>query len=54
MKNLNVVITDEADGKLQKIMDEKRFKNRADAVDWIIAQALRIVFPELAEQVVGQ
>jgi hypothetical protein len=49
-KNLNIVITDEADGKLQKVMDEKRFKNRADAVDWIIAEAFRIVFRKAAEQ----
>jgi hypothetical protein len=54
MKNLNIVITDEGNEKLQKIMDEKRFKNRADAVDWIIAEAFRIVFPESAEQEAGR
>ncbi len=54
MKNLNIVITDDTDGKLQKIMDEKRFKNRADALDWIIAEAFRIVFPESTEQEVGR
>ena len=46
MKNLNVVITEESDKKLEKIMTEKRHKNRADAVDWIIAEAFKIVFPE--------
>ena len=38
MKNLNVTITDEADEKLDKIMASKRFKNRADAVDWLIRE----------------
>jgi hypothetical protein len=46
MKNLNVVITEESDKKLDKIMAEKRFKNRADALDWIIPEAFKIVFPE--------
>lgn len=50
MKNLNVVITEDSDQKLEKIMVEKRFKNRANAVDWIIAEAFHIVFPEAVEQ----
>lgn len=54
MKNLNVVITEESDKKLEKIMAEKRFKNRADAIDWIIPEAFRIVFPESAEQRVAE
>jgi hypothetical protein len=54
MKNLNVVITEESDQKLEKIMAEKRFKNRADALDWIIPEAFRIVFPEAAEEEAGR
>jgi hypothetical protein len=54
MKNLNIVITDDADIKLEKIMVEKRFKNRADALDWIIHAAFELVFPNAAEQEVGQ
>jgi hypothetical protein len=49
MKNLNVVITDDSDTKLEKIMDEKRFKNRADALDWIIQTAHDFVFGKGAE-----
>lgn len=41
MKNLNVTITDEADSKLDEIMASKRFKNRADAVDWIIREVAK-------------
>jgi Arc/MetJ-type ribon-helix-helix transcriptional regulator len=44
MKNLNVVITEEADAKLEKVMVEKRFKNRADAVNWIIDAVFALVF----------
>jgi hypothetical protein len=44
MKNLNVVITEETDTKLEKVMTEKRFKNRADAVDWIINEVFGLVF----------
>ena len=46
MKNLNVTITDDADGKLDQIMVDKRFKNRADAVDWIIKE----VFKQMQEK----
>lgn len=38
MKNLNVTITDDADEKLSEILANKRFKNRADAVDWLIKE----------------
>jgi hypothetical protein len=54
MKNLNVVITEESDKKLEKIMAEKRFRNRADALDWIIPEAFKIVFPEAAEEEAGR
>jgi metal-responsive CopG/Arc/MetJ family transcriptional regulator len=43
MKNLNVAIPDTVDVKLDKIMTEKEFKNRADAVAWLI----ETVFAEL-------
>ena len=36
MKNLNVTITDDADGKLSEILADKHFKNRADTVEWLI------------------
>jgi len=36
MKNLNVAIPDTTDKKLDAIMERKKFKNRADCVDWII------------------
>lgn len=36
MKNLNVGITDEADQKLDAIMEKKRFRNRGDAVEYLI------------------
>ena len=35
-KNLGVAITDDADGKLNAIMEKKHFKNRADAVEFLI------------------
>jgi hypothetical protein len=30
-------------------MEEKRFKNRADALDWIIHAAFELVFGKVAE-----
>lgn len=36
MKNLNVGITDETDARLEKILRAKGFKNRLDAVEWLI------------------
>ena len=41
MKNLNVTITDDADRELDKIMEIKHFKNRADAVDWLIREVFK-------------
>jgi len=46
LKNLNVTITEEADTKLDRIMVEKRLKNRPDAVDFIINAAFDVVFPK--------
>jgi metal-responsive CopG/Arc/MetJ family transcriptional regulator len=36
MKNLNITISNENDQKLDVIMQKKQFKNRADAVAWLI------------------
>lgn len=44
MKNLGVAITDDADEKLDKIMDVKQFKNRTDAVEWLIQEAFKLLF----------
>lgn len=44
MKNLNVTVTEEVDAKLEKVMEEKHFKNRADAIDWIINEVFELVF----------
>jgi hypothetical protein len=41
LKNLNVTVTDDADEKLNEIMRSKRFKNRADGVDWIIKEVYK-------------
>jgi len=38
LKNLNVAIPDPVDAKLDEIMERKHFKNRADAVAWLIEQ----------------
>lgn len=43
-KNLGVAITDDADGKLDRIMEEKKFKNRADAVEWLIQEIFSQLF----------
>ena len=45
MKNLNVAIPDAVDLKLDDIMEKKHFKNRADAVAWLIEE----VFSQLLE-----
>ena len=45
MKNLNVAIPDPVDVKLDEIMEKKHFKNRADAVAWLIEQ----VYDQLLE-----
>jgi len=45
-KNLGVAITDDADTKLDVIMEKKHFKNRADAVEWLIQE----VFKQLSKQ----
>ena len=44
MKNLNVTISEEADNLLDRIMAQKAFKNRADAVDWIIKTIFEKLF----------
>jgi hypothetical protein len=36
LKNLNVGITDETDERLDKIIRAKGFRNRLDAVEWLI------------------
>jgi len=43
-KNLGVAITDDADGKLDKIMELKKFKNRADAAEWLIQETFKQLF----------
>lgn len=43
MKHLNTVISDDAGQKLEAIMNEKRFKNRADTVDWIINEVFKLL-----------
>lgn len=43
-KNVGVAITDETDGKLDKIMEAKKFKNRADAVEWLIQETFKLLF----------
>lgn len=43
-KNLGVAVTDDADGRLQKIMEARKFKNRADAVEWLIQEAFKLMF----------
>lgn len=50
MKNLNVVISDEADQKLQKIIAEKDFENRATAIDWVIKAVFDLVFDKGVEK----
>jgi hypothetical protein len=40
-KNLGVAITDDADQKLSEIMEIKGFKNRADAVEYLIQQGFK-------------
>lgn len=46
MKNLNVTITDGADSKVNDIMREKGFKNRADCVEWLIERSHEELFRE--------
>ncbi len=46
MKNLNVAITDQTDERLDKIIRVKGFRNRADAVDWIIQEIFKITVKE--------
>lgn len=46
MKNVNVAIPDLVDVKLDRIMAEKHFKNRADCVEWLI----EFVFSELFKE----
>jgi metal-responsive CopG/Arc/MetJ family transcriptional regulator len=36
MKNLSIAISDDADQKLDQIMQAKHFKNRADAIEYLI------------------
>ena len=43
-KNLGVAITDDADEKLDHIMELKKFKNRADAIEWLIQDIFRQLF----------
>lgn len=50
MKNLNITITEEAHEKLKKLIIEKGFKNRADAVDWIIQITFDLVFGKRGAQ----
>ena len=45
-KNLGVAITDGADGKLDRIMEAKKFKNRSDAVEWLIQETFKLLFKE--------
>lgn len=45
-KNLGVAITDDADSKLDSIMEKKHFKNRADAIEWLIQDIFRQLFKE--------
>ena len=46
MKNMGVAITDDADVKLERIMELKKFKNRVDAVEWLIQEIFRQLFTE--------
>jgi len=46
MKNMGVAITDDADGKLDRIMELKKFKNRADAIEWLIQDIFCQLFKE--------
>jgi len=45
---VNITITDSVDDKLDKIMQKKEFKNRADAVAWLIEQGFEIITKEAA------
>jgi metal-responsive CopG/Arc/MetJ family transcriptional regulator len=45
-KNLGVAITDDADGKLDKIMEVKHFKNRADAIEFLIQEGFKQLVKE--------
>lgn len=49
MKNINIAITDSVDAKLDEIMQKKEFKNRADAIAWLIEQGFDIVTREAAQ-----
>ena len=41
MRNLNVAVTDITDEKLDEIMKVKAFKNRADAIEFLINEIHR-------------
>jgi metal-responsive CopG/Arc/MetJ family transcriptional regulator len=46
LKNINIAITDSVDQKLDEIMQKKEFKNRADAIAWLIERGFDIVTRE--------
>jgi len=46
VKNLNIAIPDPVDLKLDGIMQKKRFKNRADAIAWLIEEGFKQLFTE--------
>lgn len=46
MKNINIAITDPVDAKLDEIMHKKDFKNRADAIAWLIEEGFSQLFKE--------
>ena len=50
MKNLGVAITDEIDLKLDEIMRIKNFKNRADAVEWLIQTGFEKLIKEKVKE----
>jgi len=41
MKNLNVAIPDAVDQQLDWIMAQKQFRNRSDAIEWIIREVFK-------------
>ena len=43
---MGVAITDDADTKLDAIMEKRHFKNRADAVEWLIQETFKQLFKE--------
>jgi len=49
-KNLGVAISDDADQKLSEIITVKRFKNRADAIEWLIQEGFKQLIEAKAQE----